>query len=355
MSWTSASRSASAIEREAISSRAIRLEPPELLHHLDRRRTQHDDEQCGHDTEDEREEDLDRHLLRLLLGPLTCASPASPATARAARWRPGCRSPRPAPSRRRRSRSSSRSVRSLSARSASIRPVPICISWSTRKNSWPSGPSVLRATCASAASKARPASTEIVSRSMASGSSRAAARCGRSRPGRSHIVGPNQPSAARHSVMISVQRSPAPNSGGSTAPRNRPRSRPSALRPRIRSTSQPGRVAGQVEAAADAARAGRPGVAAAAGGDEALRQRAEDALGERLLELVVAQHAGDARNVGEGLQRAVDRLALPAADRHRARRRARTAKKTQPRPAMSRRSIGVTPAPSRPATSRSRR
>ena len=61
-------------------------------------------------------------------------------------------------------------VRSPRARSASERPSPICISWSTRANSSASGPSVLRATWESAASKPRPASTEMVSRSSASGS-----------------------------------------------------------------------------------------------------------------------------------------------------------------------------------------
>ena len=49
--------------------------------------------------------------------------------------------------------------------------MPICISWSNRANSPAIGPSVLRATWAIAASKPRPASTEIVSRSMASGRS----------------------------------------------------------------------------------------------------------------------------------------------------------------------------------------
>ena len=34
-------------------------------------------------------------------------------------------------------------VRSAMARMASTRPTPICISWSSRANSWTSGPSVL--------------------------------------------------------------------------------------------------------------------------------------------------------------------------------------------------------------------
>ena len=63
-------------------------------------------------------------------------------------------------------------VRSESARSASARPLPICISRSTRANSSASGPSVLRATCWTAASKPRPDSTLIVIRSMASASAR---------------------------------------------------------------------------------------------------------------------------------------------------------------------------------------
>ena len=51
---------------------------------------------------------------------------------------------------------SSTSVRSASPRRASARPWPICISRSTRENSSASGPSVLRATCWTAASNAEP-------------------------------------------------------------------------------------------------------------------------------------------------------------------------------------------------------
>ncbi len=69
-------------------------------------------------------------------------------------------------------RSSGRLDRSARERSASPRDEPICISRRTRENSSASGPSVLRATCCTAASKPRPDSTEMVSRSMASGSSR---------------------------------------------------------------------------------------------------------------------------------------------------------------------------------------
>ena len=50
-------------------------------------------------------------------------------------------------------RTSATLVRSASARSAADRPCPICISRSTRENSSASGPSVLRATCWTAASK----------------------------------------------------------------------------------------------------------------------------------------------------------------------------------------------------------
>ncbi len=57
-------------------------------------------------------------------------------------------------------------------RSASERALPICISPSMRENSSDSGPVVLRDTCWHAASKPRPASTLIASRSIASGSSR---------------------------------------------------------------------------------------------------------------------------------------------------------------------------------------
>jgi hypothetical protein len=67
---------------------------------------------------------------------------------------------------------SSTSVRSASPRKAWARPWPICISRSTRENSSASGPSVLRATCCTAASNARPDSTLIVIRSIASGRSR---------------------------------------------------------------------------------------------------------------------------------------------------------------------------------------
>ena len=56
------------------------------------------------------------------------------------------------------------------ARIASARPTPICISWSRRANSCASGPSVFLATRRTAASKPSPASTEMVSRSRASGS-----------------------------------------------------------------------------------------------------------------------------------------------------------------------------------------
>ncbi len=67
-------------------------------------------------------------------------------------------------------RRSGRLVRSAIDRSASVRPRPICISCSIRANSSASGPSVLRATWATAASNPRPDSTEMVSRSIASGS-----------------------------------------------------------------------------------------------------------------------------------------------------------------------------------------
>ncbi len=63
-------------------------------------------------------------------------------------------------------------VRSPRPRSAAERPWPICISRSIRENSSASGPSVLWATCWIAASKPRPDSTLMVSRSIASGSSR---------------------------------------------------------------------------------------------------------------------------------------------------------------------------------------
>ena len=69
-------------------------------------------------------------------------------------------------------RTSTTLVRSLMARSASPRPLPSCISCSIRLSSSESGPSVLRATCWIAASKPSPDSTQIVSRSIASGSSR---------------------------------------------------------------------------------------------------------------------------------------------------------------------------------------
>src|SRR6266568_145561 len=55
-------------------------------------------------------------------------------------------------------------------RSAWVRDSPICISCSVLANSSASGPLVLRATCASAPSKPRPASTQTVIMSSASGS-----------------------------------------------------------------------------------------------------------------------------------------------------------------------------------------
>ena len=67
-------------------------------------------------------------------------------------------------------RSSTTVVRATIARSAWLRDLPICISCSARANSAASGPVVFRATWASAASNPRPASTQTVSMSSASGS-----------------------------------------------------------------------------------------------------------------------------------------------------------------------------------------
>ena len=87
----------------------------------------------------------------------------------AAPGRSGCRRRRPAPS-----GDEALDLRQWRALAEGAqrraRPSPICISWSTRANSSASGPSVLRATWERAASKPRPASTEMVSRSSASGS-----------------------------------------------------------------------------------------------------------------------------------------------------------------------------------------
>ena len=64
---------------------------------------------------------------------------------------------------------SGKDVRSAIRRIASMRPTPSCISWRRRENSWLSGPSPFLATRLTAASNPRPASTETVKRSIASG------------------------------------------------------------------------------------------------------------------------------------------------------------------------------------------
>ena len=73
---------------------------------------------------------------------------------------------------RQKERRSASVVRSAIARIASVRPTPSCISWISRCSSCDSGPVVCWATRCTAASKPRPASTEMVSRSIESGSSR---------------------------------------------------------------------------------------------------------------------------------------------------------------------------------------
>ena len=141
------------------------------------------------------------------------------ATARAAPGRPGCRARRPAPSPTTKPLTSATWVRSPSARRAAPRPMPICISCRTRANSSASGPSVLRATWDSAASKPSPDSTEIVSRSSASGS----ARCMASGAVvallvqvhvRRHVAGDGE----RACTTPSVVSSPKPNSMVTTRP-----------------------------------------------------------------------------------------------------------------------------------------
>src|SRR4051812_16181014 len=136
-------------------------------------------------------------------------------------------------------RSSGTSVRSASARIACTRPVPICISCRTRKNSCASGPVVRRATCARPASNARPDSTEIVSRSSASGSSRRTC-CDRSYPTwYSQSEGATQPPKHPMSTSPKVTSGLKPSRGGTTSPSRKPTSAASALSPRMRSASQP--------------------------------------------------------------------------------------------------------------------
>src|SRR3954451_23984751 len=79
-STTSTSRADSSGPRLRLSATTtscagISLSLDDVTEDGDGRRTDHDDEQCGQDAEDQREEDLHRHLLRLLLGPLRTFDP----------------------------------------------------------------------------------------------------------------------------------------------------------------------------------------------------------------------------------------------------------------------------------------
>jgi hypothetical protein len=136
-------------------------------------------------------------------------------------------------------RSSGIVVRAASPRSPSARRWPIWISWSIRVNSRASGPGIDEATCAIAASKPNPASTERVSRSSASGRSRRICACrwvpmlNTSRNGSQ-----NPASASTRTAPTTVDR-PRPSSRPSTAPTSAPRNSPIPCISITRSGSQP--------------------------------------------------------------------------------------------------------------------
>ena len=195
----------------------------------------------GQDAEDQRHQDLDRHLLGHLLGPLAALDPdlgGLHAQHLADRDAEGVRLHHRADERAQVGRGW---CARPSERSASDRPRPICISWSIRANSSASGPSVLRATWAQAASKPRPDSTEMVSRSMASGS----ARWSLLGPVvgllvevhvRRHVAG--QRGQRRRTPRVG--RKPSPMTSASTSETTRPRPKPTTLPAITRSTVQPG-------------------------------------------------------------------------------------------------------------------
>ena len=183
--------------------------------------------------------------------------------------------------------SSGTSVRSPSARIACTRPVPICISCRTRKNSWASGPVVRRATCARPASNARPDSTEIVSRSSASGSSRRTC-CDRSyATWYSHRLGATQPTVAPEEHEREGHQGAEAEQGRYDEPQQEAHQRGERLEPQDAVGVPARRVAGEVEAPADpqdAVLGGEP----AADGREPVGQRVEHPLGERPLQLLLA-------------------------------------------------------------------
>ena len=203
-------------------------------------------------------------------------------------------------------------MRSASPRSASARPWPICISRSTRENSSASGPSVLRPTCCTAASKARPDSTLIVIRSMASGRSRcirlravvdASGRgtgWGRTSRPRCRTDDEHACGAVKPAPITAVRASEIRNSAIA----------PITLPAWTRSTVQPDGVAGDVEPVADPL----GGVAARTAGARPSRARAwsgrHDPVGERLVVLLgeLLGRVGQRLHQGDGAVDAADGL-----------------------------------------------
>ncbi len=131
-------------------------------------------------------------------------------------------------------------LRSPRARSASERPTPSCISRRHRLNSPASAPVVFCATCIRAASKPRPDSTEIVSRSMASGSSRCifsvrslAVEC-------RYMFGPKNPATVPPATTTSMTAGPKPRTRQKRDDIPRPATAPTILPAETLSTVQPG-------------------------------------------------------------------------------------------------------------------
>ncbi len=212
-------------------------------------------------------------------------------------------------------RTSATLVRSPSARSASARPCPICISRSTRESSSASGPSVLRATCWSAASKPRPDSTLMVSRSIASGSSRCSS-LGRAR----------RPSG-RGTGSVRRSRATVPPSTTMQADRGSScRASAENTRPRQQAGHGADHLAGRAPGRRSSPAGCRPGRACAGSArrvsaPEIRRpisrarclQRLEDPLGERLLELL-GELLGRVGHRLEHRQRAGDAARVLAAE-----------------------------------------
>ena len=103
-----------------------------------------------------------------------------------------------------------------------------------------------------------------------------------------------------------------PNSSGSSRPTAPPMSSPSILKARMRSVSQPGRVAGEVELAAHARCLVARGEASTEAGEPA-DERAGDALVERAVEVAAHRRRGRVDRL-DGGERARDAAGSVAAD-----------------------------------------